>query len=58
MRARCSTPFGIPSSACAETRGSAEEVHDALTGHSGGGVGRSYGGGFGLRALAEAIETH
>jgi integrase len=35
--------------------GLAEEVHDALTGHSGGGVGRSYGGGFGLRALAEAI---
>jgi hypothetical protein len=30
-------------------------LHDALTGHSGGGVGRSYGGGFGLKALAEAI---
>lgn len=34
-----------------------EEMHDALTGHAGnGGVGRSYGAGFGLRALAEAIE--
>ena len=32
-----------------------EELHDALTGHSGGGVGRSYGGGFGLEALAEAL---
>jgi integrase len=35
--------------------GIGEELHDALTGHSGGGVGRSYGGGFGLKALAEAI---
>jgi integrase len=34
-----------------------EEMHDALTGHAGnGGVGRSYGGGFGLRALREAVE--
>lgn len=33
-----------------------EEMHDALTGHSGGGVGRSYGRGFGLKALSEAIE--
>ncbi|MFK5599782.1 DUF6538 domain-containing protein [Methylobacterium sp. HMF5984] len=33
-----------------------EEVHDALTGHTGGGgVGRSYGSGFGLKALAEEI---
>ena len=33
-----------------------EEVHDALTGHSGGGsVGRGYGSGFGLKALAEEI---
>ena len=32
-----------------------EEVHDALTGHSGGGVGRSYGRGFGLKTLAEAM---
>ena len=31
-------------------------MHDALTGHSGGGVGRSNGGGFGLKALAEAME--
>ena len=35
--------------------GIGEEMHDALTGHSGGGVGRSYGGGFGLKALAEAM---
>ena len=35
--------------------GIGEELHDALTGHSGGEVGRSYGGGFGLKALAEAI---
>jgi integrase len=35
--------------------GLTEELHDALTGHSGGGVGRSYGGGFGLKALAEAM---
>lgn len=39
----------------ARDAGVPEEVHDALTGHSGGGVGRSYGRGFGLRALAEAI---
>lgn len=36
-----------------------EEMHDALTGHSGGGVGRSYGknrdGAFGLKALADAL---
>jgi hypothetical protein len=32
-----------------------EEVHDALTGHTGGGVGRSYGAGFGLKVLAEAV---
>lgn len=35
--------------------GIGEELHDALTGHSGGGVGWHYGGGFGLKALAEAI---
>lgn len=39
----------------ARDAGVSEEMHDALTGHSGGGVGRSYGGGFGLKALAEAI---
>jgi integrase len=39
----------------ARDAGIGEELHDALTGHSGGGVGRSYGGGFGLKALAEAI---
>jgi integrase len=32
-----------------------EEVHDALTGHAGGGVGRGYGKGFGLKALAQEI---
>lgn len=39
----------------ARDAGVTEELHDALTGHSGGGVGRSYGGGFGLKALAEAV---
>ena len=34
-----------------------EEVHDALTGHSGGGVGRSYGAGVSLSRLQEAINT-
>lgn len=34
--------------------GLTEEVHDALTGHSGGGVGRRYGG-QSLQALAKAI---
>lgn len=34
-----------------------EEVHDALTGHSGGGVGRSYGDGFELPVLAAAMGT-
>jgi integrase len=34
-----------------------EDVHDALTGHSGGGVGRAYGGeAFPLKPLAKAIE--
>ena len=33
-----------------------EEMHDALTGHSGGGVGRSYGKGFSLKPLAKAID--
>ncbi|KQP81772.1 hypothetical protein ASF60_22210 [Methylobacterium sp. Leaf113] len=33
-----------------------EEVHDALTGHSGGGgIGRGYGSGFGLKTLAEEM---
>lgn len=32
-----------------------EEVHDALTGHAGGGVGRTYGGGVPLDVKAEAI---
>lgn len=32
-----------------------EEVHDALTGHAGGGVGRGYGQGFGLKVLAEEV---
>lgn len=32
-----------------------EEVHDALTGHVGGGVGRTYGTGVPLKVLAEAV---
>jgi integrase len=40
----------------ARDTGLSEELHDALTGHAGnGGVGRGYGAGFGLRALAEGI---
>ncbi|MBP2303597.1 site-specific integrase [Azospirillum picis] len=35
--------------------GIAEEIHDALTGHSGGGVGRRYGGRPPLRVLADAV---
>jgi integrase len=31
------------------------EVHDAITGHTGGGVGRTYGAGFGLKVLAEEM---
>lgn len=41
----------------ARDAGISEELHDALTGHSGGGVGRSYGSGFGLKALAEALNS-
>ncbi len=33
-----------------------EELHDALTGHSGGGEGRNYGRGIGVKALAQAME--
>jgi integrase len=33
-----------------------EELHDALTGHSSGGVGRSYGKGFSLKPLAAALD--
>lgn len=33
-----------------------EEMHDALTGHSGGGVGRSYGRGFSLKPLTSAMD--
>lgn len=37
--------------------GISEEMHDALTGHSGaGGVGRSYGRGFSLKPLAKAMD--
>ena len=36
--------------------GVSEEMHDALTGHSGGGVGRSYGKGFSLKPLAVAMD--
>lgn len=40
----------------ARDAGLTEELHDALTGHAGnGGVGRGYGGGFGLKALGEAM---
>ncbi|KYK46334.1 hypothetical protein A1D31_32745 [Bradyrhizobium liaoningense] len=35
--------------------GISEEMHDALTGHSGGGVGRSYGKGFSINPLAKAM---
>jgi integrase len=36
--------------------GLTEEMHDALTGHTGkGGVGRDYGDGFGLEVLADAV---
>lgn len=42
--------------ACREA-GISEEIHDAITGHAGGGEGRSYGGeGFPLGPLAEAIK--
>lgn len=36
--------------------GISEELHDALTGHSGGGVGRSYGGRPPLARLDEAVQ--
>lgn len=36
--------------------GISEEMHDALTGHSGGGVGRSYGKGFSLKPLSTAMD--
>ena len=40
----------------ARDAGLSEEMHDALTGHAGSGsVGRSYGAGFGLNALADAM---
>lgn len=32
-----------------------EELHDALTGHAGGGVGRDYGAGFSVKRLAEGM---
>ena len=32
-----------------------EDMRDAVTGHTGGGTGRDYGNGFGLKALAEAV---
>lgn len=35
--------------------GISEELHDALTGHAGGGVGRSYGKGFSINPLAKAM---
>lgn len=33
-----------------------EEMHDAFTGHSGGGVGRAYGKGFSLKPLGTAMD--
>ena len=36
--------------------GISEEVHDALTGHAGGGVGRSYGRGVPLQVLEAAVK--
>ena len=41
----------------ARDAGLGEELHDALTGHSGGGgEGRNYGRGIGVKALAQAME--
>lgn len=40
----------------ARDAGIPEDMHDALTGHSGGGVGRSYGRGASLRTKKEAID--
>ncbi|MBL8505904.1 MAG: hypothetical protein JNJ51_06060 [Methylobacillus glycogenes] len=40
--------------ACREA-GIGEEIHDSLTGHSGGGVGRGYGDVYSLQQLAKAI---
>jgi len=37
------------------SRGRQSGAAVTMTGHSGGGVGRGYGGGFGLKALAEAM---
>ena len=42
-------------SARAKTPGLAKSCMMLSPGHSGGGVGRSYGGGFGLKVLADAI---
>ena len=39
----------------ADEQGMTEEVHDALTGHANGSVGRSYGHGMPVAVLAEAM---
>lgn len=41
--------------ALAREAGIPEDVSDAITGHSGGGVGRNYGGAFPLKPLVEAM---
>ena len=33
-----------------------EEIRDAITGHTGGGIGRTYGGRYPLRSLHEAMQ--
>jgi integrase len=40
----------------ARSAGLPEELHDALTGHVGGGVGRAYGRGYSLAPLASAMD--
>lgn len=44
--------------ALAREAGIPEDVSDAITGHSGGGVGRSYGGAFPLRPMVEAMARY
>ena len=40
----------------ARDAGIPKDMHDAITGHSGGGVGRSYGRGASLKTKKEAID--
>ena len=44
--------------ALAREAGIPEDVSDAITGHRGGGVGRSYGGAFPLRPMVEAMARY